>query len=100
MRVVRREIVMGLCLGGSLGLIGYFAALALKGDPLAALVIPATVLLVVTCGTLVGSVLPMVFRRFGLDPALMSNPFVSGIIDLVGVIVYLNVALAFLKPTG
>ena len=50
------------------------------------------VLLVVTCGTLVGSLMPLLFQRMGLDPALMSNPFVSGIMDIVGITTYLNVA--------
>jgi len=50
------------------------------------------VLLVVTCGTLLGSILPMIFRHLGLDPAMMSNPFVAGIIDLVGILVYMETA--------
>jgi magnesium transporter len=33
----------------------------------------------------------------GLDPALMSNPFVAGIIDIVGIVVYMSVAAMFLK---
>ena len=43
----------------------------------AALVIPITLILVVTCGTLVGSLLPLLFARLGWDPALMSTPFVT-----------------------
>ena len=54
--------------------------------PQALIVVPVTLLLVVLCGTLVGSVLPLVFRRLGQDPALMSNPFVAGIIDIVGIV--------------
>jgi magnesium transporter len=63
-------------------------------------VLPLTILLVVTCGTLTGSLLPMIFRRLGLDPALMSNPFVASLIDLLGVIIYMSVALGLLvvKP--
>ena len=62
----------------------------------AALVVPVTLLLVVVSGTLTGSILPLIFERFGLDPAMMSNPFVAGIIDIVGIIIYMNVALFFL----
>jgi magnesium transporter len=60
-----------------------------------ALIIPITVLLVVICGTLCGSVLPLLFERLGLDPALMSNPFVAGIVDIVGIVIYMNVAIFF-----
>lgn len=95
-RVVRRELLMGLLLGGMLGIVGCGLALVNSPQPIAALVVPMTILLVVTCGTLTGSMLPLLFRRLGLDPAMMSNPFVACICDLVGTIVYMQVALALL----
>lgn len=100
-RVVRRELAMGLLLGGFLGLCGYGCTLWLKPDnvtPIEAVVIPLTLLLVVVCGTLSGSLLPLLFRRLGLDPALMSNPFVAGLIDLVGIVIYMKVAVLILQP--
>jgi magnesium transporter len=51
---------------------------------------------VVICGTITGSALPLVFKRMGLDPALMSSPFVAGLIDILGIVIYMNVALALL----
>ncbi|MGD9648527.1 MAG: magnesium transporter, partial [Pirellulales bacterium] len=91
-RVVRRELLTGLLLGGFLGMIGYVAATVVAPNWMTASIIPLTVLLVVTCGTLLGSVLPMVFRHLGLDPAMMSNPFVAGIIDIVGILIYMETA--------
>ena len=41
-------------------------------------------------------VLIEVARRLGLDPAMMSNPFVAGIIDILGILIYVNVALKIL----
>ncbi len=35
---------------------------------------------------------PLIFRSIGLDPALMSNPFVSAIVDVVGILVYMGLA--------
>lgn len=93
--VVKRELLMGLLLGTGLGCLGFLIG-TLHVDWRSAVVVPATVVLVVTCGTIVGSVLPLVFRRLGLDPALMSNPFVSGIIDILGIVIYMNVAIAML----
>ena len=49
-----------------------------------------------TFGSLVGSVLPLLFRSLGLDPALMSNPFVSAIVDVVGIVLYMSIAFAVL----
>ena len=58
-----------------------------------ALVVALTLFLLVPCGTLYGSVLPLLFRRLGLDPALMSNPLVGGTIDVIGIVIYVNVAV-------
>ncbi|WP_341871462.1 magnesium transporter [Aeoliella straminimaris] len=111
-RVIRRELAMGLCLGSSLAAAGYICAVILlkgfapedaSGQPIfevptfaEVLVIPITLVMVVICGTLCGGTLPMVFRRLGLDPALMSNPFVAGIIDIAGIVIYMNVAVIML----
>ena len=55
-------------------------------------VVPVTLVLVVMAGTLTGSVLPLMFEKIGLDPAMMSNPFVAGIIDILGIVIYMTVA--------
>ena len=95
LNVMRRELIMGLVLGGALALCGVFAAWLM--EPKAIYVIPLTLISVVICGALVGSVLPLVFERLGLDPALMSNPFVAGIIDIVGIVIYMEIALLLLR---
>lgn len=92
--VVMRELLMGLILGSALALCGAVAASFIETD--AALVMPVTLVSVVICGTVVGSILPLVFEKIGLDPALMSNPFVAGIIDIVGIVIYMEVALMLL----
>jgi magnesium transporter len=53
--------------------------------------------LVVTCGAVTGSLLPLLFKRMGLDPALMSNPFVAGISDILAIIIYMTVAVTLLS---
>ncbi len=60
------------------------------------LVVPITLLMVVMCGTLAGGALPLVFQRMGLDPALMSNQFVAGIIDIAGIVIYMTVAITII----
>jgi magnesium transporter len=95
--IVRRELIMGLILGGIMGSIGFLCALLLAPSYRDALIIPITILCVVTCGTCMGSLLPLMFKRFGLDPAMMSNQFVAGLSDLLGILIYVNVALLFLS---
>ena len=95
-RILRREFVLGLSLGAMLAIPGYLLSLCYAPGPVHALVIPLTILAVVMLGALVGSVLPLIFRSIGLDPALMSNPFVSAIVDIVGIVIYTGVALVLL----
>jgi magnesium transporter len=95
-RIVCREFAMGLLLGSLLAVPGYLLALVYAPTPLQAVVIPLTILAVVMLGALVGCVLPLVFRSLGLDPALMSNPFVSAIVDIVGIVLYTVISLALL----
>ena len=96
-RIAGREAAMGLILGAFLGAIGFFAACVFRnGNVTEASIIPITLLLVVFFGTMCGAMLPLLFQRLGLDPALMSSPFVAGIIDILGIVVYMNVAIAIL----
>ena len=91
-RVVFRELVIGFLLGGCLAVIGYGVGCLMAPTISDALVLPLTIVLVVTCSTIVGSLLPLLFERLGFDPALMSTPFIAGISDIVGIVLYMNVA--------
>ncbi len=95
-KVIRREVVMGLVLGTFLGVIGFLCALFIAPTVRDATVIPITVLLVVLCGACTGGLLPLCFERLGWDPALMSNPFVAGISDILGLLIYVNVSILIL----
>ncbi|MGI9517118.1 MAG: magnesium transporter, partial [Pirellulaceae bacterium] len=98
MHIVVRELMMGLVLGAGLAFLGYVVSLFFIPHDAglsswAPMIVPVTLLLVVVTGTLTGSILPLVFERLGWDPALMSNPFVAGIIDILGILIYVNVAI-------
>jgi len=100
-RVAIRELVTGLLLGSFLAVCGLVAACAITPEARnawAIWVLPSTLLAVVVCGSTVGAMLPLFFKKLGLDPALMSNPFVAVIIDVVGIMVYMNVAILLLPP--
>jgi len=106
-RVVRREFYSGLFLGGILGLIGFFRVSLWHffSDIYGAhwLLVAATVSLslvgVVLWGTLSGTVLPLVLRRVGVDPATSSAPFVATIVDVVGIVIYFLFAIYLLRGT-
>lgn len=92
MLVMRRELVVALALGSFLAAFGWVVALTIAPTPLAATVIPLTLMSVIVCGCLFGVALPILFKKIGLDPAMMSNPFVAGIIDILGIVIYINIA--------
>ena len=95
-KIIGREIATGFLLGMFLGILAVTPALLLAPTMVAASVVPLTILVVVLCGTFSGSVLPLVFRHLGWDPALMSNPFVAGIMDITGIVAYVSIARAIL----
>jgi len=107
-RVMRREIFSGLLLGAVLGAIGFFRILVwhsifpdLYGDHWAALglTVGITLVGVVLWGTLTGSMLPMILKRLGADPAVSSAPFVATLVDVTGLIIYFSVAFMLLSGT-
>jgi magnesium transporter len=51
-------------------------------------------------GTLVGSMLPLLFRRIGVDPGIASSPFVATFVDVTGIIIYFNIARLFIEQLG
>jgi magnesium transporter len=106
-RVMKREIACGLLLGGVLASIGFLRIViwAQFSDSYGPhyLVIGATVsaavLGVVLWGTLSGSMLPLILRRFRIDPATSSAPFVATLVDVTGLIIYFTAASLILRGT-
>ncbi len=96
-RMSVRELLIGLSLGGGLALIGLIAAVTwFDLDWSHAIVVGVTVLLVVVMGTVSGAMLPLMFKKLGMDPALMSNPLIAALVDVLGVVIYFSVARAVL----
>lgn len=106
--VMRREIFSGLFLGIILGAIGFiritiWQKLGLFNYTehwmLVALTIFISLIGIVMWGTLSGSMIPFVLRRFGLDPATSSAPFVATLVDVTGLIIYFTIASIILRGT-
>jgi magnesium transporter len=95
--VLRREVGHGLLLGTLLGVIGFVSALVAGQPQSIGMVVAVTLLLVVTAGTTVGSMLPLALTRVGVDPAIASSPFVASIVDVTGIVIYFNVAIRLLN---
>ena len=106
-RVMRREFLSGLSLGGILGVIGFFRIIlwhylfGAYGEHwlLIALTVGIALIGIVLWGSLSGSMLPFFLRRVGLDTATSSAPFVATLVDVSGLIIYFTVAAVILKGT-
>lgn len=105
--VMRREIISGLLLGLILGIVGFLRIYIwttfsdVYGPNWAAvgMTVSFSLIGVVLWGTLTGSMLPFVLRRFGADPATSSAPFVATLVDVVGILIYFGFAIFFLSGT-
>src|SRR5262249_11482906 len=61
-----------------------------------AIVVAQAVAAICLWGTLVGSMLPLIFRRLGVDPGIASSPFVATFVDVTGIIIYFTIATFYL----
>lgn len=91
--VLRREFVISAGIGIVLGLIGFVQAYFVWQVAFdVALVVSFALPAIIVWATVVGSVLPMGAKRVGIDPAVMSAPFISTFVDATGLIIYFEIA--------
>jgi magnesium transporter len=106
-RVAGREILSGLALGAILGVIGFmrialWSAFSHIYGPhwvLVAMTVGLSLVGVVLWGTLSGSMLPLILRKLGADPATSSAPFVATLVDVTGLVIYFTIALLVMRRT-
>ncbi len=103
-RIMRRELAAGLMLGLILGVIGFLRIIIWSRfshiyDPqplLVATTVGVALVGIVLWGSLMGSMLPLILKKLGFDPATSSAPFVATLVDVTGLIIYFSVALAIM----
>jgi len=105
-QVIRRELITGISLGLIVGAFGFIPAALYSQTGVYApywFLIGATITLtligVVLWGTLMGSILPILLRRIGFDPATASAPAVATLVDVTGLLIYFLIAITLLKGT-
>ena len=102
---MRREILSGLMLGVCLGLIGFLriAAWSMFSNiygphwMLVGFTVGASLIGIVLWGSLSGSMLPLLLKKLGADPATSSAPFVATLVDVTGLIIYFTIAVLFMR---
>jgi len=106
-RVIRRELQSGLLLGAVLGIIGFTRVMLWnqifhtygEHGALIASTVGLALVGVVLWGTIAGSMLPIVLKKLGADPATSSAPFVATLVDVTGLVIYFSVAYIILRGT-
>ncbi len=91
-RVIQREAIAGAFLGLMLGIVVMGWAYLLQGNLAVAIVVGISLVAIAILASTAGAALPFLFNSLGFDPALMSAPFITTIVDVLGVLIYLNLA--------
>ncbi|MEL6929904.1 MAG: magnesium transporter [Cyanobacteria bacterium J06600_6] len=95
-KVVFREAAAGILLGLILGTVATVWAYLLQGNLAVAMSVGISLVAIALLASVAGSALPFVFRSLGLDPALMSAPFITTAVDVLGVLIYFSIAKTIL----
>lgn len=103
--IARREVISGIIMGVTLGIIGLliifgghqFLGLFSEHYILIGFAIGIAIIGVVLWGTLMGSMLPLLLKRMGADPATSSTPFIATLVDVTGLLIYFGTAFLLLK---
>ncbi|MEO7922396.1 MAG: magnesium transporter [Chitinophagaceae bacterium] len=104
-RIAKREIQSGLFMGITLGIVGFFIIycghefFGLFGEHFIRIgfAIGTAIIGVVLWGTMMGSMLPLLLKRLGADPATSSTPFIATLVDVTGLLIYFGTAYLLLK---
>ncbi|MBL8150147.1 MAG: magnesium transporter, partial [Blastocatellia bacterium] len=84
-RLLWREVRIGIVLGLVLGFIGFVRTQLWNTSFAVSVVVAITLVVVVVCGSLFGAALPLLLRRLGFDPAVSSTPFIASLVDVAGI---------------
>jgi len=99
-RVLSKEIRIALCVGLAMGILASLRAVLTTHDPQLmgplSLTVGLAMLGCVVLAISAGALLPILFKRVGLDPALMSGPFISSLMDVFTLLLYLKLAGAII----
>ncbi|MFQ5964465.1 MAG: magnesium transporter [Candidatus Scalinduaceae bacterium] len=96
-KVLLREAGAGVVIGITLGFTAFAIAMIFLGDKMMGITVGVSVTIVVLVGNMAGAITPLVFRYLRLDPAIVSAPLITTIIDVTGIIIYFEIARRILS---
>lgn len=99
-KVLVREAVAGIVIGAVLGTTAFFIAIFLLQNTMLGITVGVSVATVVAVGNLAGAATPLIFSYLKLDPAIVSAPLITTIIDITGIVIYFEIARRILDIPG
>ena len=97
LKVLWKEVRIGFTVGLILSIINFARVCLLDGKtPLVALTVCSAMLVIVMCAKIIGSMVPLIVKKINLDPALIANPAISSVSDIVALTIYFAMATFFL----
>jgi len=96
-RVFRRELLMGMVLGGALGMMALFRVLLQDRNLLLGCIVGTALLATLLTANLAGALIPLALKRLKLDPALTAGPLIATLIDALGITIYFQIAILLLR---
>jgi magnesium transporter len=95
-RVIRREALSGLLLGSVLGIVAYLRARFWSPDPSLAVAVAMAIVAICIWANTIAALIPLLAHRFKIDPAAVSAPLITTLVDATGLAIYLFIAKATL----
>lgn len=92
LKVIRKEVATGLMTGASVSLVAYGRAWFLGVEWNVGLVMAITALTIVLWASFVAAILPLLLHKLKADPAVVSSPFITTLVDGTGLIIYFTIA--------
>jgi magnesium transporter len=95
-QVIKKEFLIGILMGIIAGLITALRAIVLQGDVMLGFTVAIAMITAIVIATSLGGILPILFKKLGVDPALMSGPLIATILDTTTLLIYFNITLLLL----
>jgi len=96
-RVLGKEALTGIILGLTLGIVAFVRAMFLGVDVAIGSVVAVTALFIVIWASVVAAILPLILHKLKIDPAIVSGPFITTLVDGTGLMIYFTMAKIMLN---
>ncbi len=97
MRLVLKEIRVALIMGGACGAVAGLAAILWHGKLAIGLVVGFSMIGAISVANVMGTLVPFLFKKMKIDPAVASGPLVTTSNDVTGILIYMGISTLFLK---